>query len=236
MSSIQLSHFATIDFQAVKPQLLFSERRDTKYLFHYKMVMDILNELKDDYIIVLHREQNSQRYSTVYYDTADLDFYKAHHNGHGNRRKLRIRTYEDGQSFLELKQKTNKGITQKQRTTTIDAIPVDLTPQIEVRYNRITMYSKTFEEKLTFDFHLNFIREDESIRIDEIVIAESKRAKNTSSVFMDLMKKSKIFSTSFSKYCFGMASLHTSIKKNNFKQLIVQTNKLKNEYGISSNY
>jgi hypothetical protein len=236
MPPIQLSHFTTIDFQDVRPQLLFSERRDTKYLFHYKEALEILNDLKDNYIIVLHGEQNSQQYSTVYYDTDELDFYKAHHNGHGNRKKMRIRTYEDGQAFLEWKQKTNKGITQKQRTTTIDAIPDDLIPQIEVRYNRITMYSKTFEEKLTFDFHLNFIREDESIRIDEIVIAESKRAKNASSVFIDSMKKRKILSTSFSKYCFGIASLHTSIKKNNFKQLIVQTNKLKNEYDISSNY
>jgi hypothetical protein len=209
---------------------------DTKYLFHYKEALEILNDLKDNYIIVLHREQNSQQYSTVYYDTAELDFYKAHHNGHGNRKKMRIRTYEDGQAFLEWKQKTNKGVTQKQRTTTVDAIPDDLILQIEVRYNRITMYSKTFEEKLTFDFHLTFIREDESIRIDEIVIAESKRAKSASSVFMDLMKKRKILSTSFSKYCFGMASLHTSIKKNNFKHLIVQTNKLKNEYDIPSNY
>ena len=203
---------------------------------YFKQCVKILNDLKDNYIIVLHGEQNSQQYSTVYYDTDELDFYKAHHNGHGNRKKMRIRTYEDGQAFLEWKQKTNKGVTQKQRTTTVDAIPDDLIPQIEVRYNRITMYSKTFEEKLTFDFHLTFIREDESIRIDEIVIAESKRTKSASSVFMDLMKKRKILSTSFSKYCFGMASLHTSIKKNNFKHLIVQTNKLKNEYDIPSNY
>lgn len=234
MNPIQLSHFVTIDFHDVKPQLLFSERKDTKYQFHYEMALDILNDLKDDYVLVLHREQTSQQYATVYYDTADLDFYKAHHNGHGNRRKIRIRTYEDGLSFLELKQKTNKGITQKQRTTSVDAIPESLIPQIEVRYRRITLYSKTFEEKLTFDFQLNFIREDESIRFDEIVIAESKRAKSTPSVFMDLMKKKRVLSTSFSKYCFGLASLHRAVKKNNFKQLIAKTNKLKNEYGISS--
>lgn len=236
MSPIQLSNFETIDFKAVKPQLLFSERKDTKYLFHFEKAVDIIKNLSDHYLVVEHNGQSGQQYSTVYYDTADFDFYKAHHNGHGNRKKMRIRTYEDGYSFFELKQKTNKGTTLKERTSSIEDLPEDLIPQIEVQYHRVTLYSKSFEEKLTFDFNLNFIREDDSMRFDEIVIAESKRAKVISSVFMNLMKKKKVLSTSFSKYCFGVASLHQSIKKNNFKHIIVQTNKLKNEYGISSNH
>jgi hypothetical protein len=149
---------------------------------------------------------------------------------------MRTRTYSDGQSFFEIKQKTNKGLTIKERYQE----PTDqfngLIPQIEVVYDRITMYDKNFDEKLTFDFNLSFRNNQSEIRFDSIVIAETKKMKFTHSTFVNEIKSKKIESNSLSKYCLGMASLNPNLKQNNFKAVLHAINKLKNKYELASNY
>lgn len=236
MNPIQLSGFQQIDFLSLRPQLLYSGRRDTKYIMHYHDWVDVVNRLEDYYCIIIHYGKLSQNYSTVYYDTPDLRFYLAHHNRHGNRIKMRTRTYSDGNSFFEVKQKTNKGLTFKERydepTNHVDG----LLPQLKVIYDRVTMYDKSFEEKLTFDFNLTFRSDASEVGFDSIVVAESKKMKNTYSAFVDELKNKKIASNSVSKYCIGMASLFPYIKKNNFKTLLQKINKLNNKYELASNH
>jgi hypothetical protein len=159
----------------------------------------------------------------------------AHHNGHFNRVKMRTRTYEDGSSFFEVKQKTNRGITLKERYPNANDHIDGLIAQLEVVYDRITLYDKLFQEKLTFDFNLQFSNASSHIEFSSIVIAESKTMKTTSSLFIETMKRRKIESSSVSKYCLGMASLNKSIKQNNFKALIHNINKIKNKYEVPSN-
>lgn len=229
-----LNNFKRIDFSAVKPQLLFAERVDTKYLFHFNDFASIINALSSSYTMVVFESKPSQIYSTVYYDSPDLKFYLAHHNGRGNRMKMRTRTYENGTSFFEVKQKTNKGLTLKERFSSSNEMTTGLVKQLEVVYERVTLYDNAFQEKLTFDFNLQFNCEDTSIQYPEIVIAETKKMKNASSAFVEEMKRRKIASSSMSKYCLGMISLFDDIKKNNFKKLIHKIYKLKNQHGISA--
>jgi hypothetical protein len=113
MNPISLSAFEKIDFLSITPQLLFTDRRDTKFIFHYLDWSDIMEALREDYCVVEHHGKVSQIYSTVYFDSSDFKYYLAHHNGHGNRLKMRTRSYEDGVSFFEIKQNTNRGITLK---------------------------------------------------------------------------------------------------------------------------
>ncbi len=56
-------------------------------------------------------------YESVYFDTPDLDLYRAHRQGRRRRFKVRIRTYLDsGESMLEVKTKGPRGETVKART------------------------------------------------------------------------------------------------------------------------
>ena len=236
MSPIPLSEFEKVDFLSVSPQLLFTDRRDTKYIFHYLDWANVMDSLRENYCVVVHDGKFSQTYSTVYYDSPDLEFYMAHHNGHGNRVKMRTRTYQDGNSFFEVKQKTNRGITLKERYPDSIGHIDGLMPQIEVVYDRITFYDKTFKEKLTFDFNLKFRDQNAEIGFSSIVIAESKKIKTTYSLFIETIKTRKIESSSVSKYCLGIASLNKDIKQNNFKSLIHNINKLKNKYDVPSSY
>jgi len=235
MNPISLSAFEKIDFLTISPQLLFTDRRDTKYIFHYLEWADIMEVLSENYCVVVHDGKVSQTYSTIYYDSPELKYYLAHHNGHGNRVKMRTRTYEGGISFFEVKQKTNRGITLKERYPNFEDHIDGLIPQLEVVYNRITLYDKLFQEKLTFDFNLQFRDESSEVEFSSIVIAESKKMRSTFSSFMEALKRRKIESTSMSKYCLGVASLNKDVKQNNFKALIHNINKLKHKYEVSSN-
>lgn len=234
MYPLNLNVFKSIDFLSLKPQLLFTERRDTKFLFHRADLVEVLNRLKSDYLLVSHHGKPSQVYATTYYDSIDLKFYLAHHNGHGNRMKVRTRTYEDGKSFFEIKQKTNRGLTLKERRDFEEREVVDLAPKLEVVYERITLYDVRLQEKLTIDYNLRYIDGVSSIHYPELVIAESKKVKNTGSPFMEVMKYKRIAKVSMSKYCLGIVSLFSHVKKNNFKGLVQKIQKLKNKYDLSA--
>ena len=106
--------------------------------------------------------------------------------------------------------------------------------QIEVRYQRITFYSKSFNEKLTLDLELSFKKGDLELRCDEFIVAESKRVNGQYSPFVKLMRDKRISKSSFSKYCYGMAILTPGLKINNFKYMIQKTHKLKNDYAVST--
>lgn len=234
MYPISLSAFQEIDFLSLDPQLLFTNRRDTKFIFHYHDWPGIMEGLIEDYCLVLHEGKASQTYSTIYYDSVDLKYYMAHHNGHGNRVKIRTRTYQNGNSFFETKLKTNTGITIKERSGDTQHQVDGLIPQLEVQYDRITLYDRRFQEKLTFDFNLNFQHEVEQVQFSGLVIAESKKLKTTHSPFIQALKKRKFEPASVSKYCLGLASLNKSIKQNNFKSLMHTIKKINSKYDVPS--
>lgn len=234
MNELSFSRFETVSFLDLNPQLLFSGRTDTKFLFHYTDLEELLASIGDDYAVMENKGVILQDYTTHYFDTPDLAFYLSHHNQHGNRKKMRIRNYGDDKSYFEIKEKTNKGITLKQRTLSSVPLVSGLEHQIEVRYKRITFYSKSFNEKLTLDIDLGFKKGDRELRCDEFIVAESKRANGEYSPFVKLMRDKRISKSSFSKYCYGMAILSPDLKKNNFKYLIRKTNKLINAYADST--
>ena len=234
MNELSFSRFETVSFLDLNPQLLFSGRTDTKFLFHYTGLEDLLASIGDDYAVMENKGVVLQDYTTHYFDTPDLAFYLSHHNQHGNRKKMRIRNYSDGSSFFVIKEKTNKGITLKQRTLSSVPLVSGLEHQIEVRYQRITFYSKSFNEKLTLDLELSFKKGDLELRCDEFIVAESKRVNGQYSPFVKLMRDKRISKSSFSKYCYGMAILTPGLKINNFKYMIQKTHKLKNDYAVST--
>ena len=89
-------------------------RTDTKYVTSYQIL-----KVNGEYNIAYH---------TIYLDTADRDMYLTHQNGRVVREKIRIRTYVDSDlTFLEVKNKNNKGRTDKKRIRigSIDTIKED---------------------------------------------------------------------------------------------------------------
>jgi hypothetical protein len=235
LAIVEPHYFSSIQLASLPKDVLYSNRKDIKYVVSVAEAKELINYLSNDYLLLMDGDSNSFAYQTVYYDTQLFDQYLAHHRGMANREKMRQRTYPDGQSFWEIKKKNNKGQTIKSRTNSMPEPMKGLLPQMEVSYQRVTLYAPGLEEKLTFDFGLSFQREGSTFNLEDLVVVESKGVGHARSPFNLQMRQKRIHSTSFSKYCFGMAKLVTSLKSNNFKNTFRKVENLKYRNAIHTN-
>lgn len=232
-----LERFDTIGLKQLDRVALLN-RIDTKYLLNSTLLLSLLPDLELYYDVLCINAISLNRYRTIYFDTADFLLYHRHHAGALNRYKVRSREYVDtNKNFLEVKHKTNKSRTVKSRVMTesltreissttdeflYENYPLDvyaLQPQIQNRYKRITLVSKSSLERLTIDLELNFKNDARQMSLDGLVIAEVKQARfSQDSPFVQLMRKNGMRPTGFSKYCIGTSLLYPHLKSNNFKR------------------
>lgn len=222
-------------------------RTDRKFCFHSHKLSEILQLITPFYKILEIEQKRLSRYQTLYYDTAEYDLYRCHQNGKLNRYKVRHRSYiESNLGFLEVKFKNNKGRTIKSRVNNNEVpneweenhtdfintkTPFDpnvLIPAIWVNYNRLTLVNKESAERLTIDLNLEFIKNEHTLRFDNLVIAEVKQDKKSSSPFFNTMKQMKIKEGFISKYAMGIA-LMCDVKKNNFKAKLKTISNITND-------
>lgn len=215
------------------------DRTDTKYVFHNRLLPEILQALQHDYKVLDINGNRVSRYESLYYDTPDFELYHKHQRGKLNRYKIRFRKYvESNLHFFEVKFKNKKGRTIKTRVkqpkieNTIHTKAQDLLttqtpfeahtlePKLWVNYSRITLVNNNSPERVTIDVNLQFATENQLKEIANIVIAEVKQDKASSSAFINLMKEKHIREGSISKYCYGVIHLFNHIKHNNFKPAI----------------
>lgn len=223
------------------------DRTDTKYLFTRAQLPTIIEELKKDYRVLEIKGNRFSQYESLYLDTRNFDLYHQHHRGKTNRFKIRFRKYVESElTFFEVKFKNNKGRTIKDRVKhkqEIDGIVLDkaetllkektsllatnLEAKLWVNYSRITLVNKNSPERVTIDLDLSFKNKDQDKLIQNLVVAEVKQDKATTSAFIKLMKKLHIREGSISKYCFGVICLFEKVKHNNFKPKINALNKIR---------
>jgi hypothetical protein len=213
-------------------------RTDTKYLMSVEQLESVLQEVAHHYRILDIKGVRSNHYQSQYYDTADFYFYRRHHSGKQNRLKIRKRMYvESNLTFLEVKFKSNKGRTEKNRTK-LDGLNSELSheneeyihetshfeehlePKLMNLFERITLVDQNLPERITIDLNLSFVVDEHSVEIPDLVIIEAKQERqNRHSVFLQALKKRLIRPESMSKYCLGIALL-TDQKSNMFKEKI----------------
>ena len=81
-------------------------RTDTKFVFKRTLLAELLPILKEQYRVLDIKGNLISSYKTLYYDTDNFQFFLDHHNGKGNRFKVRVRNYvESDLFFLEIKNK-----------------------------------------------------------------------------------------------------------------------------------
>lgn len=225
-------------------------RVDTKFIIPSNLLPELLEKARTHYRVVEIDNRRILPYSSVYFDTADAKMYTVHHNGKLNRYKVRMRSYmSSGLSFLEIKDKNNKGITHKNR------IPVKLesfnrllldeaeneflerntcykagsiVPQLQNYFQRITLVDKSNTERVTIDLSITFrlLSDGNTTDIDGLVIIEMKQDAASKSYFRDYLNERKIRPGSMSKYCLGMSLINPHVKNNSFKTKIRKINKI----------
>lgn len=167
----------TLDLDRIAAVRLMN-RVDTKYLVDERRCMELLERAADQYYVQIIDDCRACRYATLYYDTPQWDMYHLHHNRRLTRQKIRTRTYvETGVTYLEVKNKSNKGRTHKRRmaldrslfaaaatdTAAADFLrrearyaPETLSPSLVTRFVRVTLVNHAMTERLTIDFDLHF--------------------------------------------------------------------------------
>ena len=229
-------------------EVALMERVDDKYTISYEEMMNILENISSEYFCLEIGGKRSFTYQTEYLDTIDNLLFKNHQNGKLNRYKIRFRDYiESKKTFLEIKFKSNKGVTKKNRISIpfqeknititckkfIETKSPYLTKNLDIKvknsFDRITLVNLISKERVTFDFNLKFSNPvlGTKAKLDNVGIIEIKREKgNKKSQLLSILKRKRIRPTRFSKYTIGSCLLDSNLKYNNFKKKLLLVNKL----------
>lgn len=231
----------TITLDAMRDVKLMN-RVDTKYVLSESEVLELLDRAaKEGYMVQVIGDVRACRYDTLYYDTTERDMYITHHNQQLVRQKIRTRTYlETDVTFLEIKNKTNRGRTKKRRTPiqrehfasfgkaqeaadfyranaryALDTV----SPALATRFVRITLVNRLLTERLTIDLALGYedVRSHSAATVRHMAIVELKQDGNSVSTLKLIMRDMRIAPLKVSKYCLGTALTVDDIKKNRFK-------------------
>lgn len=247
-----LSAFPPITLEEMDKVRLMN-RIDIKYMTTRDGLYRLLSGMEKDCFVQEVRQCRIGAYRTLYLDTANADMYLAHHNGRKVREKIRVRNYVASDTcFFEVKNKNNKGRTQKARmripgyeydsgSAVADFLDRnalfragELSPHVETVYDRITLVNRQKTERLTIDINLAFRnhRTGRDGNLSDLVVVELKQDSNSASFARALLSGLDIRPVRFSKYCAGTVLTDSAIKHNRFKPKLRQIHKLINyEYG-----
>jgi hypothetical protein len=219
------------------------DRVDSKYVASTALLPQLLAAMRPSFRVQINDGLRIAHYATQYFDTPDLAMFLMHQNGKLNRQKIRIRSYLDSDlSFLEVKNKNNKGRTHKRRIPAEGAWAEEegflqenslfdvgqLEPSLANRFYRMTFVNYKATERITIDTQLSFsnYRTGDTRTLNQLMIIELKQDGLQASDFRDLLLRFRIKKTGFSKYCMGTALTNSRVKANRFKSQWAKINKL----------
>ena len=236
------ARMATITLDEMRDVKLMN-RIDTKYVVSEGEMLTLLERMAEcGYRVQIIDGVRACRYDTLYFDTEERDMYIAHHNRQLTRQKVRTRTYvETGLTFLEIKNKNNRGRTKKRRTEIARESFYSfaenaaarvfyeengryaheaISPALTTRFVRITLVNPRLTERLTIDIALRYedMRSHATASIPGMAIVELKQDGNTISDLKRIMLDMRIRPLKVSKYCLGTTLTVDGIKHNRFKQ------------------
>jgi len=223
-------------------------RIDTKYVLCLELLPHILHKIHSNYRSLDIDKERIFSYNSLYYDTPANYMYLAHHNGKSERYKIRFREYVSSNlCFLEIKHKIKGNRTIKERIT-VDRIETELSegskkfivrnspfkdgnllPIIYTDFSRMTLVNNELTERVTIDLDLRFRKNGLTKSAGNIVIIELKHdAVAEQSNLINALDYYGVHPRGFSKYCMGRALIETNLKRNNFKERVLQINKINN--------
>ena len=231
-------------FAAASPELLAERsllsRVDTKCMLPASSLNAILDELQDDYALLVSPSGHPPRYRTLYLDTPRYRSLEDHHRGRRPRFKSRIRHYSDRElSYLEVKEKTPANETRKSRRRLSygqeslrledlrfldDLLPIrarDLVHSLRTEFERITLLSRWSKERVTLDLNPTFVSQDDRASFPAAVIIEVKQERfQPRSPFLMALRAHRIFPVSVSKYCTAAALLLPEVRMNGYRDTL----------------
>jgi len=221
---------------------LASNRKEYKFLVPMVHLETVLDFLADDYYFCNKGDECIFRYNNTYFDTLDYTFFKHHRQGRFNRIKIRTREYSDlvTETYVECKMKVRGSKTRKKRVqrTGFDSgldydfvhenldkyglKVADLKSQTNIRYNRMFLTSKAFDQRITIDLNI-YAKKFGGVGREVLprhFVLEVKSSKIPKEMTRFLKSVLKVRRTGFSKYCVSLCLLDESLRRNKWKQIL----------------
>ena len=222
-------------FGSASPALLerreMQRRTESKFVMPVSAAAALLPALLREYALLPAGPALVATYRTLYFDTADLEFFHAHRCGRRIRHKVRVRHYpERSVSFLEVKTRLSEGQTTKARRPRAygDSVLgtedskfvrangagcVDLFPQVWTDFRRVTLLGTYLEERVTIDRDLRFMTASRVESLAGLAVVEVKQARlDRGSVAMEALRRGGWRAGWASKYCAGIALTRPEVR------------------------
>jgi hypothetical protein len=105
----------------------------------------------------------------------------------------------------------------------------ELAKVLDVSYRRITLISKSMQEKITIDFDLKYKQDSKANTVQKLVIAEVKQSRYTRrSPFVSVLRSYNVKQVSLSKYALGVTMLSLCEKDNAYRHKVKLVEKITN--------
>lgn len=218
-------------------------RVDRKFLLTPHEFTRLITSLGRDFRVLEIDGRRIFRYESIYFDTPDLQQFRAHRQGRRKRFKVRTRTYADsGICMFEAKIKGYRGETVKHRIPYALNDRARLTgeanaflghhltreygtglPQLKqvlrTDYARATFVDPVNHERVTCDVDLVCSNNQRSVNGPDLIVVETKTAHGRGASDRALAAMG-IRAVSMSKYCVGIALLHPHLAANRWSRLL----------------
>lgn len=232
-----------ISLREVNSTAALQRRLDNTYLVTPGQLRRLGGAIGPSFRVLEIDGRRLMRYASVYFDSADLELFRAHRQSRRRRFKVRVRTYVDsGTSFVEVKTKSGRGETVKHRIPQPPALRTSLDdratafvrrvirdqygvnvpsliPALESRYRRATLVDTQAGERLTCDIGLCWAKgADGRVSGPDKVLLESKTTGRGQ--VDDILASCGIRPLSMSKYALGTALLRPDLAANKWNRLL----------------
>ena len=247
--------FQAITLEALNHKAAMLTRLDNKYIVRAEALTHLLPILAQHFDILEIDQKRIFTYDTCYFDDDQLSCYFNHHNSHRQRIKVRTRKYTDaGLCFIEAKIKDIRGVTVKKRLACalvnhgrIDAqaqdyiaglyrefyqkdFSLELRPQLNMSYQRITLVAKNGSERLTLDRGMRFTHKGSDIALaPDLFIIETKSRNGNGHADSILRSFHQHPTKKCSKYCIGLCVTQQVQRINNFMPALRKLGALSNQ-------
>ncbi len=243
-SPLDVSGFGTVGLAEVLDRAEQLERVDRKYLVSRDVAATFLRDLPRDFRVLGIDGRSSTSYTSIYFDTPQLDACRDHVQRRRRRWKVRSRLYvEDGLCRIEVKTKDGRGVTLKAVAPSdparhgrldgaeaefvagvlagrgVDVDIEELQPSMEVDYRRVTLADTEHGMRVTLDWGVDCRLDGGRVWVDDNwVLIETKGGLRPSAADR-VLTSAGARPRSFSKYVSAASLLRHDIADNDVRRL-----------------
>lgn len=241
MSALTMDRLAPVSLEELNATSALLTRIDRKYVLDEASTTALLDRVPSTTKQLEIDGRRAFRYHSLYFDTPSLEAFRATAHRHRRRYKVRIRSYDTGLRFLEVK--TRRGAHTVKERVTCERLNLDrdgaafvfdrlgaahivpdgpLDPALTTVYHRRTFLLDD-GARLTVDSDLSWhIASDDEFRVPGLVIVETKSGARPSHADRLLWAEGHRPQT-ISKYATGLAALRPHLPRNRWHRLLTTT-------------